>query len=184
MLVQSGAKSAAEHERGSIRAPARPEYADAKSMPVDKPGLAPKEMGQKALRGRGLERLQEIFMTDDLLDASHVAELVAALPKVEGALIMRSDGTFMSGELPGIHDLDSALLAPVVMRTVQEFSRQLKSSESSSFTIFGDPLISIFLEGEVCILIAHQGRGLLPGVLERICKTASALDAMCAGDSI
>ena len=89
----------------------------------------------------------------------------------------------MGGELPKACHLDSALLAPVMMRTVQEFSRQLKSCESSAVTIFGEPLVSVFLQGKVCILVAHEGRGLLPGMLEKFGETARALDAMYAVDS-
>jgi len=36
----------------------------------------------------------------------------------------------------------------------------------------------VFLEHKVCILIAHEGRGLLPGMRERISDIAKALDAM------
>ena len=95
---------------------------------------------------------------------------------------MLGDGTLVGGELPEGCHLDSALLAPVIMRTVQEFGRRLNSSESSAFTIFGDPPISVFAEGNVCILIAHERRGLLPGMLERIGETASALDASFAAE--
>jgi hypothetical protein len=49
---------------------------------------------QSSLRRTGLERLQEIFMMDDVLDAPQVANLVAAFPKVKSAMVMRSDGTF------------------------------------------------------------------------------------------
>jgi hypothetical protein len=128
--------------------------------------------------------LQEIFMTEDLLDAGLVAKLVAALPKVKSALIMLGDGTLMGGELSEDCPPDSALLAPGIMRTVQEFSRRLRSSENSAFTIFGDPLVSVFAEGNVCILIVHEGRGLLPGMVERIGEIAKALDALYSADSV
>jgi hypothetical protein len=95
---------------------------------------------------------------------------------------MFGDGTLLGGDLPEGYHLDSALFAPVLMRTVQEYSRRLKSSESSAFTIFGDPPVSVFAEGKVCILIAHERRGLLPGMLERIGETAKALDAMYAAE--
>jgi hypothetical protein len=166
--------------RSPLSAPIRSENPEAKGTPVEKVGLSVRGIAQNPLRRIGLERLQEIFMTEDLLDANHVAKLVAALPKVKGALIMLTDGTLMGGELPEGYHLDSALLAPVIMRTVQDFSQRLKSSESSAFTIFGDPPVSVFTEGSVCILIAHERRGLLPGMLERIGETARALDALYA----
>jgi hypothetical protein len=171
------AKSESAIVEGPLSAPVQSEYAEAEGTPVAKVGLNARESGQKPLRRIGLERLQEIFITEDLLDADQVAKLLAGFPKVQGALIMLGDGTLLGGDLPEGYDLDSALLAPVIMRTVQEFGRRLKSSESPAFTIFGDPPVSVFGEGNVCILIAHERRGLLPGMLERIGETVKALDA-------
>ncbi|MBV8224792.1 MAG: hypothetical protein JO232_06355 [Verrucomicrobia bacterium] len=133
---------------------------------------------QQHLRGIDMQRLQQIFMTEDLLDARQVAKLIAALPRVTGALIMLADGTLLGGALPAGYHSESALLAPAVMRTVQRFSRQLKSCESSAFTIFGDPLVSVFAEGNFCILVTHEGRGLLPGMRGLLGETAKALSAL------
>jgi hypothetical protein len=174
------AKSEPAIVEGPLSAPIQSEYAEAKGTPIEKVGLSSRGIGRKPLRRIGLERLQEIFITEDLLDACQVAKLLAGFPKVKGALIMLGDGTLLGGDLPEGYDLDSALLAPVIMRTVQEFGRRLKPSESSAFTIFGDPPVSVFAEGNVCILIAHERRGLLPGMLERIGETAKALDAFYA----
>ena len=171
------AKSAPAIAPGPLSAPTQSEYAEAEGTPVEKVGLSARGIGQKALHRIGLERLQEIFITEDFLDACQVAKLLAGFPKVKGALIMLGDGTLVGGDLPEGYDLDSALLAPVTMRTVQEFGRRLKSSESSAFTIFGDSPVSVFAEGNVCILIVHERRGLLPGMLERISETAKALNA-------
>jgi hypothetical protein len=139
---------------------------------------------QQHLRGTDMQRLQQIFMTEDLLDAPQVARLIAALPRVTGALIMLADGTLLGGELPAGYHSESALLAPVVLRTVQRFSRQLKSCESSAFTIFSDSLVSVFAEGNFCILVTHEGRGLLPGMRELLGETAEALDALYDVDAI
>jgi len=177
-----GSKSKPAIAPGPVCAPIRSEYLEAKGTPVEKVGLSARVIAQKPLCRMGLERLQELFITEELLDGCQVAKLLAALPKVKGALIMLGDGTLVGGELPEGCHLDSALLAPVIMRTVQEFGRRLNSSESSAFTIFGDPPISVFAEGNVCILIAHERRGLLPGMLERIGETASALDASFAAE--
>ena len=180
--LAEGIKPQDEDERGSIEASS--EDVAAKRKSVSRVGQRRKEIARREpLHRVALEKLQEIFMTEELLDACQVAKLVVTLPKVKGALIMLSDGTFMGGEVPKACHLDSGLLAPAMMRTVQEFSRQLKSCERSAFTIFGDPLVSVFLEGKICILVAHEGRGLLPGMLERIGETARALDALHAVDS-
>jgi hypothetical protein len=177
-----GSKSKPAIARGPLNKPIRSEYLEAKGTPAENVGLRGRMTARKPLCRIGLERLQELFITEDLLDGCQVAKLLAALPKVKGALIMLGDGTLVGGDLPEGYHLDSALLAPVIMRTVQEYSRRLKSSESSAFTIFGDPPVSIFAEGNVCILIAHERRGLLPGMLERIGETARALDALYAAE--
>ncbi|MBV8417469.1 MAG: hypothetical protein JO251_19890 [Verrucomicrobia bacterium] len=139
---------------------------------------------EQHLRGIDMQRLQQIFMTEDLLDARQVAKLIAVLPRVTGALIMLADGTLLGGELPVGYHSESALLAPAVMRTVQRFSQQLKSCKSSAFTIFGDPLVSVFAEGNFYILVTHEGRGLLPGMRELLGETAKALDALYDVDPI
>jgi hypothetical protein len=125
----------------------------------------------------GLERLREIFMTEDQLDSAQVANLVAAFPKVSSAMVMLADGTVLGGNVPDGYHLETALRAPLIMRSVQEFNRQLRSQETSAFTLLGDIPVTLFVEGNVYILISHQGRGLLPGVRERIGEVARALDA-------
>ena len=116
-------------------------------------------------------------MMDDQLDAPQVANLVAAFPKVKSALVMRDDGTVLGGNVPEGYHLETALLAPVIMRSVREFNRRLRSHEMSAFTLLGGAPVTLFAEGNICILISHEGRGLLPGVRERIGEVARALDA-------
>jgi hypothetical protein len=134
-----------------------------------------------SLKRIGLERLREIFMTEEQLDAHQVANLLAAFPKVNSAMIMLGDGTVLGGNLPEGYHLETARLAPVIMRSVREFDRGLRPNETSAFTLLGDQPVSLFAEGNIYILISHQGRGLLPGVRERIGDVAQALDALCCG---
>jgi hypothetical protein len=138
----------------------------------------------KPLRRLGLEQLQEIFMTDDFLEARQVASLLAHFPKVRGVLILCDDAV-MGGELPGGPDPAAALAASPLLSAVREFSMRLNQSDPSGLTILSDPPMSVFQHGRVCILVAHQGRGLLPGMKERISAIAKALDAMYSdsGDS-
>jgi hypothetical protein len=134
-------------------------------------------VAQSSLRRIGLERLREIFMTEDPLDAPQVADRLAGFPKVHSAFVMLGDGTVLGGSVPDSYDLQTALLAPLVMRSVQEFNRKLRANEISAFTLLSDQPVTLFAEGNVYILIAHEGRGLLPGVRERIGEVARALGA-------
>ncbi len=138
-------------------------------------------IAQDSMRRIGLERLREIFMTEDQLDARQVANLLANFPKVNSAFVMLGDGTVLGGTLPGGYHLETALLASVIMRSVREFDRNLRSNETSAVTLLGERPVTLFGEGNVCILISHEGRGLLPGMLERIREVARALDALCGG---
>ncbi|MGA8479068.1 MAG: hypothetical protein WB696_14025 [Chthoniobacterales bacterium] len=136
------------------------------------------QISDKPLRRLGLERLQEIFLTDDFLDARQVAKLLRAFPKVKGALILLEDGTVIGGDLPEGFQLDAAFAAPGLLRASREFANSLSGSNVGAVTLLADIPISVFLEHKVCILIAHEGRGLLPGMRERISDIAKALDAM------
>jgi hypothetical protein len=136
---------------------------------------------QSAPKRSGLERLQEIFMTDEKLDAQQVANLLAAFPKVTSAMVLLGDGRVLGGDLPDGYDLETALLAPRIMRTVRAFNRRLRANETSAFTLLGDRPVTLFADGNVYILISHEGRGLLPGMRERIGEVARALDALCGG---
>ena len=136
------------------------------------------QISDKPLRRLGLERLQEIFLTDDFLDARLVAKLLRAFPKVKGALIMLEDGTVIGGDLPEGFQLDVAFAAPGLLRASREFVDSLSGSNVAAVTLLADIPISVFLEHKVCILIVHEGRGLLPGMRERISDIAKALDAM------
>jgi hypothetical protein len=132
----------------------------------------------KPQRRRGLELLQEQFLTDDFLDAGQVAQLLRGFPKVRAALIMLDDGTVLGGDLPENYRASAALPAPALMRAVREFGTAVSSAEVSAFTLLADLPISIFLEGRVCMIVVHEGRGLLPGMRERFSQITKALDAL------
>jgi len=132
----------------------------------------------KPQRRRGLELLQELFLTDDFLDAGQVAQSLRGYPKVRAALIMLDDGTVLGGDLPENYRASAALSAPALMRAVREFGTALSSAEVSAFTLLADLPISIFLEGRICMMVVHEGRGLLPGMRERFSQITKALDAL------
>jgi hypothetical protein len=140
----------------------------------------PDKRPPKPQRRRGLELLQELFLTDDFLDAGQVAQLLRSFPKVRAALIMSDDGTVLGGDLPENYRASAALPAPALMRAVREFGTAVSSAEVSAFTLLADLPISIFLEGRICMMVVHEGRGLLPGMRERFSQITKALDALYA----
>jgi hypothetical protein len=138
----------------------------------------PEKRPPKPQRRRGLELLQELFLTDDFLDAGQVAQLLRGFPKVRAALIMLDDGTALGGDLPENYRVSAALPAPALMRAVREFGTAVSSAEVGAFTLLADLPISIFLEGRICMMVVHEGRGLLPGMRERFSQVTKALDAL------
>jgi hypothetical protein len=157
---------------------AQTEYVPTKPIRTKADSESALPASDKPLRRLGLERLQEIFLTDDFLDARQVAKLLRAFPKVKGALILCENGTVMGGDLPEGFELEVAFAAPGLLRASREFAKKLNGSDVAAVTLLADVPISLFLERKVCILIAHEGRGLLPGMRERISDIAKALDAM------
>jgi hypothetical protein len=134
---------------------------------------------KSALENAGQERLREIFMTEDYLDPHQVAQRVAALPRITNALVISAEGTVLGGTLPEGHLLGAAILGPALMRHVREFERNLRGSETSAFTLLGEKSVSLFAEGDIHILICHEGRGLVAGMRKRIREIAAALDLIC-----
>ena len=94
---------------------------------------------------------------------------------------MLTDGKLLGGELPGGYNVQEALGAPALLRATQELNHRIRASDASAITFFAEQPLSIFGEGNVCIVLAHEGRGLLPGMRERVSEIASAL-SMLYGD--
>jgi hypothetical protein len=157
------------------------------SISASDPKLRPAETRQarenprakSARENAGQERLRVIFMTEDYLDLHEVAQRIAALPRITNALVISAEGTVLGGTLPEGHSLGAAILAPAFMRQVREFERNLRGSETSAFTLLGEKSVSLFAEGDIHILIWHEGRGLVPGMRKRISEIAAALDLIC-----
>jgi len=156
--------------------------------PVTVPGSAakpiePSRPGQELMakgdrEWDGQERLREIFMTEEYLSVDKVARRIAGLPKICSALVMSADGAVLGGTLPDGYRLETAILAPALMKKVQEFGCGLRSSETTAFTVLGEKPMSLFAEGNIHILICHKGRGLVPGMRNRIREIATALDTI------
>jgi hypothetical protein len=151
------------------------------------PKLKPAEASQarensrakSTLENAGQQRLREIFMTEDYLEPHQVAQRVAALPRITNALVISADGTVLGGTLPEGHLLEAVIPAPALMRHVREFERNLRGSETPAFTLLGEKSVSLFAEGDIHILIFHEGRALVPGMRKRIGEIAAALDLIC-----
>jgi hypothetical protein len=133
---------------------------------------------EKPVKRVALERLQELFLTDDYLDAKAVAQLLRAFPKVQAVLIMKADGTPLGGELPQGWSTEAAQATPALLRQLQAYSESLTGNPVTRCMLLANSPVSMFLEGDICLLLVHGGRGLLPGMKERITEIAKALSTM------
>jgi hypothetical protein len=175
-----------------VLSPAGSSFSPARQRPAPVPsrtalpgvgGLTPRISQADAGRRGALERLQEIFITDDFLDAEQVAKLLTALPKVKGAVILVEPGTIVASELPEGFDPEAALGIPPLIRAARQLAQDFCQSDASAATILAELPISVFQEGRLSVLVVHEGRGSLPGLKDRVSDVAKALDAIYGSGS-
>ena len=121
--------------------------------------------------------LQELYLTDELLDGSKVANLVLQLPRVTGVVIMLSEGRALGGALSGGINETLFSLAPDFVKHLSGFTQSTEGGPTKFFTFSVQTgQISLSIWGDVFILAEHRGKSLPPGVRERLVATAQALD--------
>ena len=140
-----------------------------------KPSEARKIQNHK-IRREGHEYLQELYLTDEVLDGSKVADMILRLPRVTGVVIMRSDGAVLGGGLSG--GLNEALLnlAPDFVKHLLGFTTSMQGGPAKFVTFSSQAChLSLAIGGDVLLLTGHQGKNLPPGLRERLVATAQAL---------
>jgi hypothetical protein len=129
------------------------------------------------VRREGQESLQELFLTDEQLDGSKVADLILQLPRVTGVVIMLSDGAVLGGGLSGGISESLLNLVPGFARDLARFTENLQGGPTRFVTFAGNAwLISVAIDVRVLILAGHDGKNLPPGLRERLVATAHALN--------
>jgi hypothetical protein len=139
--------------------------------------LAPRKLGSEHIRRRGHDSLQELYLTDELLNGSKVADLILQLPRVVSVVILLSDGAALGGKLGG--GLNEALLSEA-LALVQHLLRFTKNMEGgpAKFVILSNEAcrLSLTFERDILILVGHAGKNIPPGLRERLVATAHALN--------
>jgi hypothetical protein len=129
------------------------------------------------MRRRGHDSLQELYLTDELLNGSKVADLILQLPRVVSVVILLSDGAALGGKLGG--GLNEALLSEA-LALVQHLLRFTKNMEGgpAKFVILSNEAcrLSLTFERDILILVGHAGKNIPPGLRERLVATAHALN--------
>lgn len=125
----------------------------------------------------GHQELQELYLTEESLDGYKVADLILQLPRVEGVVVMLSDGAALGGGLSG--GLSEVLLGytPEFVKHLLCFTKNMQGGPAKFVTFSGRTgLISLTIGGDVLILAGHAGKNLPPGLRERLVATAHALN--------
>ena len=129
------------------------------------------------IRREGHQALQEIFLTDEQLDGSKVADLVLQLPRVTGVVIMLSDGAVLGGGLSGGITESLLGLAPRFVQDLARFTESMHGGPTRFVTLAGSGcLLSLTIGGQVLVLVGHEGKNLPPGLRDRLLATAHALN--------
>jgi hypothetical protein len=128
-------------------------------------------------RREGCEHLQELYLTDEPLDGSTVANLILGLPRVAGVVIMLSNGAMLGGDLSGGFGEALTSLVPDFVNNLLAFTKSAQGGPAKFVTLSGYAfLISLTIGGDVLILARHEGKNLPPGLRERLVATAQALN--------
>jgi hypothetical protein len=129
------------------------------------------------IRREGHELLQELYLTDEPLDASKVAQLILVLPRVASVVIMLSDGAALGGGICG--EISEALLSltPAFVQHLIDFSKSIQGGPVKFAAFSGHACqLSLTMSGDIVILAGHEGKNLPPGLRERLVATADALN--------
>jgi hypothetical protein len=129
------------------------------------------------IRREGHELLQELYLTDEPLDAAKAAQLILLLPRVTGVVIMLSDGAALGGGICG--GITEALLSvtPAFVKHLMDFSENVQGGSVKFVAFSGHACqLSLTLSGDISILARHEGKNLPPGLRERLVATADALN--------
>ena len=129
------------------------------------------------LRREGYERLQELYLTDEPVDGSMIADYVSRLPRVTGVVIMLSDGAVLGGEVGAVISAKIVHLVTDFVTHILRFTESLPGGPTRFITFFGHALqISLIIAGDVLMLTAHESKNLPPGLRERLIATTEALN--------
>lgn len=122
---------------------------------------------------RDLE-LRAIFGVEDAFTIQIVAELVAKMDGVSSCAVSSPGGYALAGRQERSNSGESIR---EMSRNVRQLAEISGISDASAFTLQTDQgMVSLFLEGDSCLMVRHESSGFGPGVRERLILIARSLD--------
>ena len=111
--------------------------------------------------------LQKLFMTDAALDLAGVASLAATLPGVRACVISGTAGDAMVGDFS--HGVSAEEVRLASANLVQRAGPSMETQSRTGSDV------AIFLHGETCVAVILTAGDFVPGVRERLARTAELL---------
>ena len=170
--VAPSGSSDAPNSAGQILAPRVTVKATATPVPL---GLGPS--GSPSANAGGIllaprttpdfAALQKLFMTDAALDLAGVASLAATLPGVRACVISGTAGDAMVGDFS--HGVSAEEVRLASANLVQRAGPSMETLNRTGSDV------AIFLHGETCVAVILTAGDFVPGVRERLARTAELL---------
>jgi predicted regulator of Ras-like GTPase activity (Roadblock/LC7/MglB family) len=140
-------------------------------------GPAPAPLVSKNPFKADSERLNAIFMTDEILDLPKTIRKVGELPGLRACLLSTADGLKLAGNLDD-QGLEQAIsnLAPALFDQARAKLAGMRLGILETITLcFSQNQISTFFQGKFCLTVLHDSRPFKPGVREKIQTVMSEL---------
>ncbi len=114
--------------------------------------------------------LQEIFMTEESMEARSVLAHILKLPGITGAMLGTPDGLKLAGALSSKFDADAlCAITPSLLNRLGKFSEEVNMGALNSLTLeVSNTLLSIFSSNGVSLFIEHQRKEFAPGIRARL----------------
>lgn len=122
--------------------------------------------------------IRVIFDSEEPLDTyERVAAKLASLTGVTHCIVIRNDGSLLAGQWPEVLDVESfAVTVPNLVSRVMDFSGEMDLGQTHSLVLFTDHGTISFYSGDgIYLAVLQQSGGLLPGVRDKLERTAAAL---------
>lgn len=128
-------------------------------------------------KANAVAALQEIFMTEEAMDARSVLAQITKLPGVAAAMLSTADGLKLAGSLDCKANLDAlCAITPRFYSRLSQFAEETALGTVTSITLDASAaLLSIFTCKGTSLFVEHQHREFAPGIRARLVSVARHL---------